>query len=98
MTGKEIKFRPATFYLEIADWLAREVEGQGKEGESEGEGGIESERKREEGVVTREAGDVVIETGEKPGQMQGVAEGSGDKKGQQIEDVGRKTRGEGASG
>ena len=27
--GKEIKFRPATFYLGIADMLAREVEGQG---------------------------------------------------------------------
>ncbi|KJA25859.1 hypothetical protein HYPSUDRAFT_386843 [Hypholoma sublateritium FD-334 SS-4] len=29
MMGKEIKFRPATFYLGIADMLAREVEGQG---------------------------------------------------------------------
>ena len=26
--GKEIQFRPATFYLGIADMLAREVEGQ----------------------------------------------------------------------
>lgn len=26
--GKEIQFRPATFYLSIADMLAREVEGQ----------------------------------------------------------------------
>lgn len=33
MMGKEIKFRPATFYLGIADMLAREVEGQGEEGE-----------------------------------------------------------------
>ncbi|KAF9448168.1 alpha/beta-hydrolase [Macrolepiota fuliginosa MF-IS2] len=31
--GKEIKFRPATFYLGIADMLAREVEGQGNETE-----------------------------------------------------------------
>lgn len=29
--GKEIKFRPATFYLGIADMLAREVEGQSKD-------------------------------------------------------------------
>jgi triacylglycerol lipase len=29
--GKEIKFRPATFYLGIADILAREVEGQGQD-------------------------------------------------------------------
>jgi len=29
--GKEIKFRPATFYMGIADMLAREVEGQGSE-------------------------------------------------------------------
>ncbi|PPQ65778.1 hypothetical protein CVT24_011995 [Panaeolus cyanescens] len=27
ITGKEIKFRPASFYLEVADMLAREVEG-----------------------------------------------------------------------
>jgi len=26
--GKEIKFRPETFYLSIVDMLAREVEGQ----------------------------------------------------------------------
>ncbi|KIM47829.1 hypothetical protein M413DRAFT_61915 [Hebeloma cylindrosporum] len=31
MMGKEIKFRPATFYMGIADMLAREVEGQGRE-------------------------------------------------------------------
>ncbi|THV06023.1 alpha/beta-hydrolase [Dendrothele bispora CBS 962.96] len=36
MTGREIKFRPATFYLGIADMLAKEVEGQG-EGEEEGD-------------------------------------------------------------
>jgi triacylglycerol lipase len=29
--GKEIKFHPATFYLGIADMLAREVEGQGQD-------------------------------------------------------------------
>jgi len=31
--GKEIKFRPATFYMGIADMLAREVEGQRDDGE-----------------------------------------------------------------
>ena len=36
--GKEIKFRPATFYLGIADRLAREVEGLG-EGQEPAEGG-----------------------------------------------------------
>ena len=29
--GKEIKFRPATFYLGIADMLAREVEGHDRD-------------------------------------------------------------------
>lgn len=29
--GKEIKFHPNTFYMGIADMLAREVEGQGKQ-------------------------------------------------------------------
>lgn len=27
LTGHEIKFRPATFYLNVADWLAGDVEG-----------------------------------------------------------------------
>lgn len=37
MMGKEIKFRPATFYLGIADMLAGEVEGVPKDGEEGGE-------------------------------------------------------------
>lgn len=32
--GKEIKFRPTTFYMGIADMLAREVEGQHNEVET----------------------------------------------------------------
>ena len=42
ITGREIKFRPATFYLGVADWLAGEVEGipkDGDEGELEGKVG-----------------------------------------------------------
>lgn len=35
MFGKEIGFRPATFYLGVADLLAREVEGQGRNGDEE---------------------------------------------------------------
>lgn len=35
--GKEIKFRPATFYLGIADMLAGEVEGVSKDSEEGGE-------------------------------------------------------------
>ncbi len=30
-TGREIKFKPATFYLGVADHLARHVEGQGSD-------------------------------------------------------------------
>lgn len=33
-TGREIAFKPATFYLGIADHLARAVEGQGDESDS----------------------------------------------------------------
>jgi triacylglycerol lipase len=41
MFGKEIKFRPATFYLGVADFLAGEVEGQPKiDEDGEGEDGI----------------------------------------------------------
>jgi triacylglycerol lipase len=35
MMGKEIKFHPATFYLGIADMLAREVEGQNQDQEDQ---------------------------------------------------------------
>jgi triacylglycerol lipase len=35
ITGREIKFRPATFYLGIADWLAGEVEGISKDCEGD---------------------------------------------------------------
>jgi triacylglycerol lipase len=40
LTGREIAFKPATFYLGIADHLARVVEGQESEepAESSGEG------------------------------------------------------------
>ena len=37
--GKGIKFRPATFYLGIADMLAREVEGQEDQDEVDHEDG-----------------------------------------------------------
>ena len=36
--GREIKFKPATFYLGIADHLARVVEGQAAQGERDAEG------------------------------------------------------------
>ncbi|KZS95765.1 alpha/beta-hydrolase, partial [Sistotremastrum niveocremeum HHB9708] len=52
--GRQIHFRPATFYLGVVDYLAREVEGQvrdgnrggdgGRDGEGEGEGEGESSR------------------------------------------------------
>lgn len=41
MFGKEIKFRPATFYLGVADLLAGEVEGQPKERDDRGDEGEE---------------------------------------------------------
>jgi triacylglycerol lipase len=37
LIGKEIKFRPATFYLGVADMLAGEVEGQPKQQEEDGD-------------------------------------------------------------
>lgn len=49
--GKEIKFRPATFYLGIVDMLAREVEGQKEEREVEGtgtEGDVEGKQRKSE--------------------------------------------------
>ncbi|KAF8913039.1 Alpha/Beta hydrolase protein [Gymnopilus junonius] len=48
MMGKEIKFRPATFYLGIVDMLAREVEGQGKEEASNAGAGVELEERSQD--------------------------------------------------
>lgn len=56
MMGKEIKFRPATFYLGIADMLAGEVEGVPKDGEEGQEGEMQEvlDEVREEGEVRSE--------------------------------------------
>jgi triacylglycerol lipase len=45
--GKEIKFRPATFYLGIADMLAKEVEGQEEIDGSSDEGHSERNHSRD---------------------------------------------------
>ena len=42
--GKEIKFRPATFYLGIVDMLAGEVEGVRGEQEGEVQGALRDSR------------------------------------------------------
>jgi len=49
MMGREIKFRPATFYLGIADMLAGEVEGQPKLDEDGNQEQSESQKARNEG-------------------------------------------------
>lgn len=43
MMGKDIKFRPATFYLGIADMLAGSVDGVVREGEAEAEGAADGD-------------------------------------------------------
>ena len=52
-TGREIKFKPATFYLGIVDHLARVVEGQKNEGENTNDDSAEGTRAGE-GVTTME--------------------------------------------
>lgn len=54
--GKEIKFRPATFYLGIVDMLAKEVEGQKDANEEveeprQTEGGRQNEEQQREQMV-----------------------------------------------
>lgn len=51
LMGQEIQFRPATFYLGVADWLAREVEGQREDVE-----GTEVKTGAAAGVEVSEAG------------------------------------------
>lgn len=60
ITGREIKFKPATFYLGVADHIARVVEGQGSRSSSkdrargEGGGGTSEGTRAGEGVKTNE--------------------------------------------
>lgn len=54
--GKEIKFRPATFYLGIADMLAGCVDGVKKEGEDEEDDCTGSKTKVGMGVELEEGG------------------------------------------
>ncbi|KAF7436617.1 hypothetical protein PC9H_003450 [Pleurotus ostreatus] len=69
IVGKEIKFRPATFYLAVADMLAGEVEGQPKlAGQEEGPSGA--------GGSAAGKGAVVKDTLEQEGK-QGIEEGAG---------------------
>jgi triacylglycerol lipase len=66
-TGREIKFKPATFYLGVADHLARVVEGQdagsgksSEEGErGAGENAGTSQRREGEGAEGTRAGEGV---------------------------------------
>lgn len=58
ITGREIKFRPATFYLGIADWIAGEVEGIPKDGDESGrKGKVGDGVKVSDGVAGDEAED-----------------------------------------
>lgn len=71
--GKEIKFRPATFYLGIADMLAKEVEGQKDEGEGEGEQveGAKITREEREDVGKNEGKEGVRSQSPEPGSSSG---------------------------
>ncbi|KAF8078798.1 triacylglycerol lipase [Lyophyllum atratum] len=72
MMGKEIKFRPATFYLGIADMLAGEVDGVPKEDEREqGEEGVSPVQKDDE--VRKELSETIQqgETGKGKMRVQG---------------------------
>ncbi|TFK30825.1 alpha/beta-hydrolase [Coprinopsis marcescibilis] len=57
ITGREIKFKPATFYLGVVDMLAKEVEGQGAEEGStrDGETSQGGKRSDDSGVRQRQA-------------------------------------------
>ncbi|KAH7930541.1 alpha/beta-hydrolase [Leucogyrophana mollusca] len=88
--GKEIKFKPATFYLGIADYLAWEVEGQGKDEKATGggqgnTGGGEAEWMRkggdrdggsENGVVGIERSDSEGSNGEQARMKKSLLDGS----------------------
>jgi triacylglycerol lipase len=53
ITGREIKFKPATFYLGVADWLAAEVEGIPQDGE-----GQDGELKSKVGYGVKVSGEI----------------------------------------
>lgn len=71
MMGREIKFKPATFYLGIADHLAKAVEGlkpgdRGDQGKDQVEKGVEPEPARSNGVDYPSSG-IDLEDGEREG-------------------------------
>jgi triacylglycerol lipase len=66
ITGREIKFRPATFYLGIADWLAGEVEGISKDCEGDqGKGKVADGVRVSDGTANEEtqmeSGEVIFD-------------------------------------
>lgn len=64
--GREIKFKPATFYLGVADLLARKVERIGAD-ESDSESERESASERGKGDSTKDLGRKVADEGTKDG-------------------------------
>ena len=69
LTGNEIKFKPATFYLGIADYLAKAVEGLEPEDVDARRGGDKRTAKRGHGEMLDgvSQGKVQVETEQAPG-------------------------------
>ncbi|KAJ8488308.1 hypothetical protein ONZ45_g14001 [Pleurotus djamor] len=89
IVGREIKFRPATFYLGVADMLAGSVEGQPELGEPEDEdsehGEIAAELADEESIVSSKAGAGALVQEHSTCQNDTQAIGSSHGKGKQQE-------------
>ncbi|OBZ78634.1 Lipase 2 [Grifola frondosa] len=83
--GREIKFKPATFYLGIADLLARVVEGQDgpQEQEQNGEGEDSAEREEREEMRERSEMADILQKGADTPERDGNGDGGGEPFGEQ---------------
>ena len=73
--GREIKFKPATFYLGITDYLARIVEGQEARQPRYSEDGREEILERADPVKGSESGEIRKE-GERAEMVESLTKGS----------------------
>ncbi|KZT32962.1 alpha/beta-hydrolase [Sistotremastrum suecicum HHB10207 ss-3] len=75
--GRQINFRPATFYLGVVDYLAREVEGQTRDGGSSRSTSAESSRDGDgsRSTIETSAGDRVSNASASVGERSGTGAG-----------------------
>lgn len=87
--GREIKFKPATFYLGITDYLARVVEGQETRQSLESEDGIEEGLERVGSAERKEQKEIRQEE-ERAEMVESLAKGGEERESRRDPEEGKK--------